>query len=103
MRARGAKATDIVILVVAADDGVMPQTREAIHHAHAANVPLVVAVNKIDKPDANLERVKQELIAENVLPEEYGGDVMFVPVSAKTGQGVMPCSRRSYCRPRCWN
>ena len=88
MRARGAKATDIVILVVAADDGVMPQTREAIHHAHAANVPLVVAVNKIDKPDANLERVKQELIAENVLPEEYGGDVMFVPVSAKTGQGV---------------
>ena len=88
MRARGAKATDIVILVVAADDGVMPQTKEAIAHARAAGVPLVVAVNKIDKPGANLDRVKQELIAENVLPEEYGGDSPFVSVSAKTGQGI---------------
>ncbi|NMG49499.1 translation initiation factor IF-2 [Azoarcus communis] len=88
MRARGAKATDIVILVVAADDGVMPQTREAIHHAKAANVPLVVAITKIDKPDANIERVKQELVAESVIPEEYGGDTMFMPVSAKSGDGV---------------
>ncbi|CDM24997.1 translation initiation factor IF-2 [Castellaniella defragrans] len=88
MRARGAQATDIVILVVAADDGVMPQTREAIHHARAANVPLVVAINKIDKPEANPERVKQELVAEQVVPEEYGGDVPFIPVSAKTGQGI---------------
>ena len=88
MRARGAKATDIVILVVAADDGVMPQTIEAIAHAKAANVPLVVAINKIDKPDANLERVKQELVAQSVVPEEYGGESPFVPVSAKTGEGI---------------
>ncbi len=88
MRARGAKATDIVILVVAADDGVMPQTKEAIHHAKAAEVPLVVAVNKIDKPAANPDRVRQELIAEGVVPEEYGGESPFVPVSAKTGQGI---------------
>ncbi len=88
MRARGAKATDIVILVVAADDGVMPQTIEAIHHARAANVPIVVAINKIDKPDSNPDRVKQELVAQSVLPEEYGGDSPFVLVSAKTGSGV---------------
>lgn len=88
MRARGAKATDIVILVVAADDGVMPQTKEAIAHAKAGGVPLVVAVNKIDKQSANPDRVKQELIAEGVVPEEYGGDAPFVPVSAKTGEGI---------------
>jgi translation initiation factor IF-2 len=88
MRARGAKATDIVILVVAADDGVMPQTKEAIHHAKAAAVPIVVAITKIDKPDANSERVRQELVAEGVVPEDWGGDAMFVEVSAKTGQGI---------------
>ena len=88
MRARGAKATDLVILVVAADDGVMPQTIEAIAHARAAAVPIIVAINKIDKSDANPDRVKQELVAQQVLPEEYGGDSPFVPVSARTGAGV---------------
>lgn len=88
MRARGAKITDIVILVVAADDGVMPQTIEAVHHAKAASIPIVVAVNKMDKPEANLERIKQELVNHGVVPEDWGGDAMFIGVSAKTGQGI---------------
>src|SRR5690554_5646140 len=88
MRARGAKSTDIVILVVAADDGVMPQTEEAVQHAKAAGVPLVVAVNKIDKPEADPERVKTELANIDVLPDDWGGDTQFVNVSAHTGQGI---------------
>ena len=88
MRARGAKATDIVILVVAADDGVMPQTQEAVQHAKAAGVPIVVAVNKIDKPDANPDNIKNGLAALDVIPEEWGGDTPFIPVSAKMGTGV---------------
>ena len=88
MRARGAQATDIAILVVAADDGVMPQTVEAINHAKAANVPIIVAINKMDKPAANPERVKQDLTAYELVPEEWGGDTIMVPVSAHTGEGV---------------
>jgi len=88
MRARGAEVTDIVVLVVAADDGVMPQTIEAIQHARAAGVPLVVAINKIDKENADRDRVKNELAAQEVIPEEWGGDTMFVPVSAHTGEGL---------------
>jgi translation initiation factor IF-2 len=88
MRARGAKVTDLVVLVVAADDGVMPQTVEAINHAKAAKVPIVVALNKIDKPEANPDRVKQDLAVHEVVPEEWGGDTIFVEVSAKTGKGI---------------
>lgn len=88
MRARGAKCTDLVVLVVAADDGVMPQTVEAIRHARAANVPIVVAINKMDKPEADPDRIKTELSKQDVLPEEWGGDTMFQPISAKTGDGV---------------
>ena len=88
MRARGAEVTDIAILVVAADDGIMPQTVEAINHIKAANVPMIVAINKIDKPEANPDRVKQQLAEHNVLPEEWGGDAICVPISAKTGMGM---------------
>jgi translation initiation factor IF-2 len=88
MRARGAQATDIVILVVAADDGVMPQTVEAINHARAANVPIIVAVNKIDKPESDADRVKRELANHNLVPEEWGGQTIFVPTSAKRGTGI---------------
>jgi translation initiation factor IF-2 len=88
MRARGARVTDIVVLVVAADDGIMPQTVEAINHAQAAEVPIIVAINKMDRPDANPDRVKQQLTEHNLVVEDYGGDVIAVPVSAKTGEGV---------------
>jgi len=88
MRARGAKATDIVVLAVASDDGVMPQTIEAINHSKAAEVPMIVAINKMDKPEANPEKVKSELLTHEVIPEELGGDAIFVEVSAKTGQGI---------------
>lgn len=88
MRARGAQATDLVILVVAADDGVKPQTVEAVHHARNADVPIVVAINKIDRPEADVDRVKQELGNHEVIPEEWGGDVLMTPVSAKTGEGI---------------
>ena len=88
MRARGAQATDIVVLVVASDDGVMPQTEEAVQHARAAGVPIVVAINKIDKPEADPDRIKNELSQHNVIPEDWGGDVQFMPVSAHTGEGI---------------
>lgn len=88
MRARGAQVTDIVILVVAADDGVMPQTVEAINHAKAANVPIIVAINKMDKPEANPDRVMQELMEYNLVPEEWGGDTIFCKLSAKTKEGL---------------
>ncbi len=88
MRARGAKVTDIAILVVAADDGVMPQTIEAINHAKAANVPIIVAINKIDKPGANPDRVKQEITEYGLVSEDWGGDTIMVPVSAKKKEGI---------------
>jgi len=88
MRARGAKVTDIIVLVVAADDGVMPQTREAVNHARAANIPIVVAINKIDKPEANVDKVRRELAELQLIPEEWGGETIFARVSAKTGEGV---------------
>ena len=88
MRARGAQATDIVVLVVAGDDGVMPQTEEAVKHAKAANVPLIVAVNKIDKAESQPDRVKQELANLEVIPDDWGGDTQFINVSALTGDGV---------------
>ena len=91
MRARGAKVTDIVVLVVAADDGVMPQTREAIDHAKAADVPIIVAVNKIDKPEAQPERVKRQIADLNLLPAEWGGDTEFVEVSAKQKKNLTSC------------
>ena len=97
MRARGAQVTDIAILVVAADDGIMPQTVEAINHAKAAGVSIIVAINKMDKPDANPDRVMQQLTEHELVPEEWGGDVICVPVSAHTGQESINCWRRC-----CW-
>ena len=91
MRARGAKVTDIVVLVVAADDGVMPQTLEAIDHAKAAKVPIIVAINKIDKPDAQPERIKQQLADRGLLAEDWGGDTVMVPVSARTQDRISTC------------
>jgi translation initiation factor IF-2 len=88
MRSRGAKATDVVVLVVAADDGVKPQTEEAVQHARSAGVPLVVAINKVDKPDIDLDRVRSELANLNVISDAWGGDTQFVEVSAHTGQGI---------------
>jgi translation initiation factor IF-2 len=88
MRARGAKVTDIIVLVVAADDGVMPQTREAVNHARSANIPMVVAINKIDKPEANIDKVRRELAELQLVPEEWVGDTIFANISAKTGTGV---------------
>ncbi len=101
MRARGAKVTDIVILIVAADDGVMPQTIEAINHAKAADVPIVVAVNKIDKPGADPTRVRQELTEYGVIPEEWGGQNMFVNISAKQKIGIDDLLRPCCSRPTC--
>ncbi len=103
MRARGAQVTDIAVLVVAADDGVMPQTREAIDHARAAQVPILIALNKIDKAEANPERVKQQLAELDLVPEDWGGDTMVVPVSATSGEGISDLWKPFSCRPRCWS
>ena len=104
MRARGAQVTDLVVLVVAADDGVMPQTIEAINHAKAAEVPILVAINKIDKPGADLQKVKNALMQHQLVDESLGGDTIMVPVSAKTGAGHRPAPRDDRaCRPRCWS
>ena len=100
MRARGASVTDIVVLVVAADDGVMPQTIEAIQHAKAANAPIIVAINKMDKPDANPARVRQELLSHDIVVEEMGGETQDVEVSAPSGPASTSCRRRSCCRPK---
>ena len=105
MRARGADITDIVVLVVAADDGVMPQTIEAINHAKAANDPIIVAINKIDKPDANPQHVTEELMQYDLIPEDYGGDTIFVNISAKQGTGIDRSEERRVgkaCRSRWW-
>ncbi len=96
MRARGAQVTDIVILVVAADDGIMPQTKEAINHCKAADVPMIVAINKIDRPGANVDRVKQELTEHGLVSEDWGGDTICVPVSAKTGENLRKLIRNGY-------
>jgi translation initiation factor IF-2 len=103
MRARGAQVTDIVVLVVAADDAVMPQTIEAINHAKAAKVPMIVAINKIDKPDANPDKVRTDLLQHEVIVEKMSGEVQDVEVSAITGQGLTSCSKPSRCRPRSSN
>ena len=101
MRARGAQITDIAILVVAANDGVMPQTVEAINHAKSAGIPIIVAINKIDLPDANIDKVKQELMAYELVPEEWGGDTIFVPISAKKSYKHRPIIRNGIIRSRC--
>ena len=104
MRARGANMTDIAVLVVAADDGIMPQTIESINHAKAANVKLIVAINKMDKPTANPERVKEQLTKYEIVPEDWGGDVACIPVSAVTGMGIeRPAGAHRAGRPRSWS
>jgi translation initiation factor IF-2 len=102
MRARGAQVTDLVVLVVAADDQVMPQTVEAISHARNAGVPLIVAINKIDLPAANVAKVKQDLLQHSVVLEEFGGNTLSAEISAKKGTGIEPARADPRSRPRCW-